>query len=130
VAKVTVISIIDDDESVREATKDLVRSLGYSAAAFASAEDYLRSESFHDTSVVISDIRMPGMSGFDLQERLVAGGHHTPIIFVTAFSEDNARARALRVGACGFLKKPFRDESLIECIDRALAARSGGELPQ
>ena len=116
------ISIVDDDESVREATKELVRSLGYSAAAFASAEDFLQSEQLNTTDCLISDVQMPGLSGIDLQRRLIADGHRMPIIFITAFPDDRARARALGAGAIGYLTKPYREESLIECLDQAFKA--------
>ena len=122
--KVTLISIVDDDESVREATKDLIWSLGYAAATFASAEDYLRSDHIADTSCLIADVQMPGMSGIELQDRLIADGHRTPIIFVTAFPEAKIRARVLRAGAYGFLSKPLNDESLIACLEMAL---TGGD---
>jgi FixJ family two-component response regulator len=118
--KVTLISIIDDDESVREATKDLISSLGYVSTTFASAEDYLRSDRIADTSCLIADVQMPGMSGVELQDRLIADGHRTPIIFVTAFPEAKIRARVLRAGAFGFLSKPLNGESLIECLEMAL----------
>lgn len=114
------ISIVDDDESVREATKGLIRSLGYAAATFASAEEYLRSDHVTNTSCLIADVQMPGMSGIELQDRLISDGHRTPIIFVTAFPEARIRARVLRAGALGFLSKPFNDESLIACLDMAL----------
>ena len=114
------ISIVDDDGFVRESTKGLVRSMGYAAETFASAEEYLRSNRAADTACLISDIQMPGMNGADLQDRLIADGHHTPIIFVTAFPDEDIRARVLKAGACGFLTKPFSDESLIECLDKAL----------
>jgi FixJ family two-component response regulator len=114
------ISIVEDDASVREATRGLIRSLGYDAATFASAEEYLRSERVRDTSCLITDVQMSGMSGVDLQERLIADGHRTPIIFMTAYPEERVRARALGAGAVGFLSKPFDDERLIECLDRAL----------
>jgi FixJ family two-component response regulator len=120
--KVPVISIIDDDESVREATKCLVRSLGYVAAAFASAEEFLRSEHVEDTACLITDVQMPGLNGLDLHERLVETGRGMPVIFITAFPEEKIRSRALAAGACGFLKKPFDEQSLIGCLDRALAA--------
>jgi FixJ family two-component response regulator len=115
------ISIVDDDESVREATKGLVRSLGYSATTFASAEAFLHSKWVNDTSCVISDVQMPGLSGVDLQSRLIAQGNHTPIIFVSAFSDERTRARALKAGAIGFLSKPFNEERLIEYLHAALA---------
>jgi FixJ family two-component response regulator len=126
VSKVAVISIVDDDESVREAMKGLVRSLGYRAAAFASAQEYLRSDRLTDTSCLIVDVQMPGMSGVELQERLIAGGRRTPIIFVTGFPEAKIRARVLRAGAFGYLSKPFDDESLIACLDRALFGTGAG----
>jgi FixJ family two-component response regulator len=103
------ISIIDDDEAVREATKGLIRSLGYSAAAFASAEEFLHSDRVKDTSCLITDVQMPGMNGVELQERLIADGRRTKVIFMTGFSEEKVRARALKAGAIGFLKKPFDD---------------------
>jgi FixJ family two-component response regulator len=115
------ISIVDDDESVREATKGLVRSLGYSATTFASAEAFLHSKWINDTRCVISDVRMPGLSGVDLQSRLIAQGNRTPIIFVSAFSDERTRARALKAGAIGFLSKPFNEERLIEYLHAALA---------
>ena len=119
-----VISIIDDDESVREATKSLVRSLGYKAAVFASAEEYLQSDRLKDSSCLITDLHMPGMSGADLQDRLIADGRQIPMIFVTAYYEEKVRDRVLDAGAYGFLRKPFNDESLIECLDKALTASS------
>lgn len=114
------ISVVDDDEFVREATKELLRSLGYAAAAFASAEDFLQSEQLSTTACLISDVQMPGLSGIDLQRRLIADGHRMPIIFITAFPDDRTRARALGAGAVGFLTKPYREESLIECLGQAL----------
>jgi FixJ family two-component response regulator len=114
------ISIVDDDESVREATKGLIRSLGYATATFSSAEEYLRSDRVQDTSCLITDVQMPGMSGIDLQARLIADGHRTPVIFVTAFPEERVRVRVLEAGAFGFLSKPFDDDCLIECLDKAL----------
>ena len=115
------ISIVDDDEFVREATKGLVRSLGYSATTFASAEEFLQSKWINDTECVISDVKMPGLSGVELQSRLIAQGNRTPIIFVSAFSDERTRARALKAGAIGFLSKPFNEERLIEYLHAALA---------
>jgi FixJ family two-component response regulator len=119
-SKVPVISIVDDDESVREATNAVIRSLGYATATFASAEEYLGSDRVRDTSCLITDVQMPGMSGVELQDRLIAGGQRIPVIFITAFPEENIRARALEAGAFGFLSKPFNDECLIACLDEAL----------
>jgi FixJ family two-component response regulator len=115
------ISIIDDDDAVREATGELIQSLGYTAATFASAEEYLQSDCAKDTSCVISDMRLPGMTGVELQERL-AHGHKTPIIFMTAFPEEKMRVRVLKAGAFGFLRKPFGDDCLVECLNKALAS--------
>ncbi len=126
--KVPVISIVDDDESVREATKGLIRALGYTAATFASAEEYLQSDHVVDTACLIADMQMPGMSGADLQDRLISDGHSPPIIFMTAFPDAAIRARVLRAGAYGFLSKPFNDESLIECLDKALVGRDAGSV--
>lgn len=121
-AKFRVISIIDDDPSVREATKCLVRSLGYSAEVFSSAEEYLESDRVGNSSCLITDLHMPGMSGADLQDHLIAEGVRIPIIFVTAYFEEGVRARVMDAGAYGFLRKPFADENLIECLDKALGA--------
>jgi FixJ family two-component response regulator len=123
--KVPVISIVDDDESVREATTGLIRSLGYVAAPFASAEEFLQSDRVRDTSCLISDVQMSGLSGVDLQDRLNAAGHRVPIIFITAFPEERIRSRVLKGGACGFLAKPFSDDSLFECLDMALKSHDG-----
>ena len=117
------ISIVDDDESVREATKGLVRSLGYVAETFGSAEEFLSSEHRRETSCIIADVQMPGLSGVELQSRLIAEGHRLPIIFMTAFPEDRARTRVLEAGAFGYLSKPFKEEHLILCLDRAIKER-------
>jgi FixJ family two-component response regulator len=114
------ISIVDDDESVREATKALVRSLGYAAATFASAEEFLRSDRLRDTSCVIADVQMPGLSGIDLQQQLVAQGLALPVIFITAFPDERTRRRAIDAGAVDYLSKPFSDEQLVSCLDMAL----------
>ena len=87
---------------------------------FASAEEFLKSSRLHDTDCAISDVQMPGMNGIDLQDQLIAQGHRLPIIFVTAFPEMKARARALAAGAICFLGKPFSDEQLIACLNKAL----------
>jgi FixJ family two-component response regulator len=128
--KVPVISIVDDDEPVREATKGLVRSLGYTAVTFSTAEEFLKSDRVNDTSCLIADVQMPGLSGLELQSRLTDAGYYMPIIFVTAFPEDRIRARAMKAGAFGFLSKPFSDESLIDCLDRALAGRKSRGVEQ
>jgi len=114
------ISIVDDDPSMREATKELLRSLGYSAATFASADEFLGSEQLRQTACVISDIQMPGLSGAELQRRLLADGHKMPIIFITAFPDERTRKRVLSAGAVCYLSKPYSEESLIACLSAAL----------
>jgi len=118
--EVPLISIVDDDGLVRESTKGLVRSMGYAAETYVSAEEYLRSNRAADTACLISDVQMPGMNGADLQDRLIADGYRMPIIFITAFLDPKIRARVMKAGAFGFLTKPFSDESLMKCLDRAL----------
>ena len=119
-----VIAIVDDDESFRHATLSFVRSLGYSAAAFPSADAFLNSNAVENTDCLITDVQMPGMSGIELQNYLLTQGNRVPVIFVTAFPETEARGDALRAGAVGFLGKPFGDENLISCLNKALAART------
>jgi FixJ family two-component response regulator len=120
--KVRTISIIDDDELVREATSGLVRSLGFEAATFASAEEFLDSPGLRETACIITDVQMKGLSGVELQERLVTDRRHVPIVFMTAFPDPRLRARVMAAGAVGFLSKPFKGESLISCLKRALHA--------
>ena len=119
---VPIISIVDDDEAVRKATMALLRSAGYSVSTFASAEEFLRSERLNDTSCLITDLHMPGLNGVQLQERLIADGRQMPIIFITAFPDDHVRQRAMESGAIGFMSKPYSDDNLIGCLDRALRA--------
>jgi FixJ family two-component response regulator len=121
-----VISIIDDDASVRAATNNLIRSLGYTVHTFASADAFLRSEYIGDTACVIADVQMPAMSGIELQSHLRAIGNRVPFIFITAFPEDSVRARALKAGAICFLTKPFDGGTLIGCLNVALAQHGAG----
>jgi FixJ family two-component response regulator len=118
-----IISIVDDDASVRTATARLLRSLGFPAHAFASAQEFLLSPRLRETSCLIADVEMPGMSGIELQEYLIAHGHRTPMIFITAFPEDRIRERVMKAGAIDFLTKPFDEPRLLECVERALARR-------
>ncbi len=119
------ISIVDDDASVRAATENLLRSLGYEVNTFDSAEEFLRSANLDETSCVIADVRMPGMSGVDLQDELLKHGYRLPFIFITAFPEEPVRARAVKAGAICFLNKPFDRLTLIRCLDTAVARREG-----
>ena len=100
--------------------KGLLRALGYRASTFASADEFLKSEQAHDTSCLITDVQMPGLTGLDLQDRHIAQGHRIPIIFMTGFAEDGVRARAMNAGAVGFLSKPCNVNLLIGCLDQAL----------
>jgi FixJ family two-component response regulator len=118
-----VISITDDDESVREAIVDLMRSMGFMAEAFAHAEIFLRSESRQVTSCLILDGQMPGMSGLELHRRLIASGSHIPTVLITAYPDEKIRTQALRAGVIGYLTKPFSDAELLRCINSALERR-------
>ncbi len=117
---VPTISIIDDDESVRLAVKSLVRSLGWMAYTFASAEEFLQSPHVDDSSCLITDLQLPGMNGVKLQSLVLARGRDMPIIFVTAFPEERFQKRALEAGAVGFLSKPFDGQTLITLVEGAL----------
>jgi FixJ family two-component response regulator len=119
---VPVISIVDDDELARSALRRLVGSLGYVSRAFASAEEFLGSPHVNETSCLITDVQMSGMSGVELQSHVKALGRGTPIIFVTAFPDERIRTRALEAGAIGFLNKPFEERTLIKHIEMALRA--------
>lgn len=124
--EIPLISIVDDDGFVRESTKGLIRSMGYATETFVSAEEYLQSKRAAETACLIADIQMPGMNGADMQDRLIADGYRMPIIFITAFLDPRIRARVMKAGAFGFLTKPFSDESLTECLDRALVGGRTG----
>jgi FixJ family two-component response regulator len=115
------IGIVDDDEAVRDSISSLVRSVGLRAMAFPSAESFLGSNWMHDSDCLILDVRMPGLSGLELQSRLAVMGLPIPVIFATAHYDDDDRARALDRGAVAFLRKPFTDEALIEAMCSALA---------
>lgn len=119
-SKTPMIAIVDDDAAVGESTRALVRSLGYNSSTFSSAEEFLDSNPC-DTSCLILDVQMKGMSGIELQEILIAEGRRTPIIFVTAFPDESTRNKALAAGAIGFLSKPFSDEKLKKFLDMAIA---------
>jgi FixJ family two-component response regulator len=116
-----VISIVDDDDSVRAAMSSLIRSLGHLAYEFASAEAFLASPHLQHTSCLIVDVQMPGMSGLDLQDALLARRPRLPVILITAFPADGVRKRAEAAGAAGFFSKPVDSQSMIDCLDAALA---------
>jgi FixJ family two-component response regulator len=122
---VPVISVIDDDASVRTAISYLLRSLGYIVHAFPSAGAFLQSVQLTTTWCVIADVRMPEMSGVELQSRLRAEGNRVPFVFVTAVADESVRARALEDGALCFLTKPFDEDILIKCLGTAVARHRG-----
>jgi FixJ family two-component response regulator len=118
------ISIIDDDALARDGIRELVESLGYKAASFSSAEHFLTSSAMAETTCLITDVQMPGLSGLELQEALRSQGHRTPVILMTAYPNESRRNRAIAGGAVGFLSKPFDDTSLIEYLAAAIESRS------
>ena len=125
--EVPLISIVDDHALIRETIRDLVRSLGFSALTFASAESFLRSSSIVETACLVLDVQMPKMSGLDLQDHLSRNGFDIPIIFVTAYPDDSIKARALSAGAVCYLQKPLE---LLVCFNDCLhAAFSRGRRP-
>jgi FixJ family two-component response regulator len=122
------IAVVDDDESVRGALQRLLRLEGFRTAMFTSAEDFLHAGQLQDTACLIVDVRMPRMSGLELQRQLATTHSSIPLIFITAHGDEAARARALRAGAVDFLYKPFRHEVLLRAIRSALrSSRQGGE---
>ena len=114
------LSIVDDDESVRESLPDLIREFGFVARAFSSAEEFLSSGFLDESRCLILDIAMPGMSGPDLQQELKRRGEPIPIIFITGQRDETIRARVLKQGAAGFLLKPLNDEALLTAIKTVL----------
>jgi FixJ family two-component response regulator len=122
-----VIAVVDDDESVREALTGFVRSLGYNALAFPSAAEFLNSKRRHGAACLITDVQMPGMTGPELHERLVACGEPIPTILITAYPNERVRARVLQAGVKGYLTKPFAENDLLACIDSALHIDAAAE---
>ena len=116
------LSVVDDDESIRESLPDLIKEFGYAARAFSSAEEFLSSGSADETSCLILDIAMPGMSGPELHRELKRRGEEIPTIFITGQKDEMIRARVLEQGAAGFLVKPFSDAALLAAIKSALQA--------
>jgi FixJ family two-component response regulator len=117
---VSSISVVDDDESLRESLEGLLKSMGYSVNVFSSAEAFLSSQALRKTDCLILDVRMPGMSGPELQQKLKTLGHRIPIIFITAHGDDDVIARVMADGAVDCLLKPFSEDSLLNAIGLAL----------
>ena len=116
----TVIAIVDDESAVRRGIISLLKSLGFAAIDFASAEEFLGSGRTKDLSCLITDVWMPGMSGIDLLHQLITDGHSVPVIIMTAFPEERIRTRAIKAGAVSLLTKPFDQETLLDCVNLAL----------
>ena len=114
------ISIVDDDESMREAIKGLMRSLGYRVEAAGSAPEFLSAPHVRRTSCLIADMQMPGMTGLELHQRLSISGKPIPTILITAYPDDGVRERALSAGVLGYLSKPFEEDDLLACVRSAL----------
>lgn len=120
-----VISVVDDDESVRKSTRLLIESFGFRAATFESAQRFLSSDKLLDSSCLVVDVQMPGMNGLQLQSELAVAGRRVPIIFITAYDDTESRRRAMQAGAVAFLPKPFTDEQLLQTIHSALGHEKG-----
>ena len=121
------ISIVDDDDSVRDSLQRLMRSVGLAVNVFASAEEFLNSDRLRYTDCLILDVRLPGMDGFDLQRHLANSHSEIPIIFITSHEDDELRARALNAGAIDYLLKPFNNKDLLDAIDEALKSKVDGK---
>ena len=122
------IAIVDDDESIRDTTKDLLESAGFSAAAFARAASLLKSRRLSQVSCVIADMRMPTMTGLELLQHLVASNRAIPTILMTAYPDERAQAQAIRANVVGYLIKPFAADELLACVRRAVQRHDvGGE---
>ena len=119
--KALLIAIVDDNDSFRGAATSFVQSLGYTVAAFSSAEEFLQSGRIDDTACLISDVQMPGINGLELRDRLRTQGHRLPIIFVSAHPASELPECAMKAGAQRFLNKPFCEHEMISCLDQALA---------
>ena len=115
-----IVMIVDDDESVRRAARRLIKSFGFAVETFASAEDFLTSGRLPQTACLVLDVQMPGLNGLELQSRLISEGCQIPIVFITAYNDENAREQALRAGAVGYLVKPFEEADLLNGINLAL----------
>jgi len=118
------ISIVDDDALARDGIRELIESLGYNVITFTSAEHFLRSDVIAETTCLITDMQMPGLSGLELQEALQSQGHQTPVIVITGYPNEKHRTRAVKNGAVGYLSKPFAEQTLAECLSAAIKSRS------
>jgi FixJ family two-component response regulator len=126
VPKGPLVAIVDDDESIRETTKDLLESAGFSAAVFARAVSLLKSRRLSRVSCLIADMRMPKMTGFELHQHLVASNRAIPTILITAYPDARAQAQAIKANVVGYLIKPFVAEELLACVRRAMQRHDAG----
>jgi FixJ family two-component response regulator len=117
---VPLIAIVDDDDSLRSSLENLIRSFGFRAQGFPSAEAFLSWRQARDTLCLILDVRMPGLNGLELQRQMLTRNWRVPIVFITSHADDHAKARALEDGAVAFLYKPCREEDLLDAIEAAL----------
>lgn len=121
-----VISIVDDDESVRKALQRLIKSVGLKVEAFASAEDFLSRANPYEAACLVLDLQLPGMNGLELQARLLAANYRIPVVFTSAHGDQQARKQALAAGAIDFLQKPFSEKALFDAINSALVIQNRG----
>ena len=124
------VAIVDDDKSIRSATSDLLRAAGFTTAAFEDAESFLGWASRASAACLVADMRMPGMSGLELYEALVASGHAIPTVIITAHPEELTQWRAREAGISCYLSKPFAPDELLECVGEALAKSQRGPIPK
>ena len=124
------VAIVDDDKSIRNATSDLLKAAGFTPAAFEDAESFLGWPTRASVACLVADMRMPGMSGLELYEALVAASRPIPTIIITAHPEELAKARARALGIDCYLSKPFAPDELLECVGEALARSRGGPIPK
>ena len=129
-ADMPLVAIVDDDKSIRNATSDLLKAAGLASAAFEDAESFLRWPTRDGIACLVADMRMPGMSGLDLYETLVAAGEVIPTVIMTAHPEERTQARARAAGIHGYLSKPFTPDEFLECVVAALGQSRGGPIPR
>jgi FixJ family two-component response regulator len=126
VPKRLLVAIVDDDESIRDTTKDLLESAGFSAATFTRASRLLKSTRLKRVACLISDMRMPEMTGLELHQHLVASNHAIPTILMTAYPDERVRAQAIKANVICYLAKPFTADELLACVRRAVGSPGGG----